>query len=67
MAAMCTLGLSPQLCFLPHLLQVVQEALVQPLVESVIAEEQEGRAPGSAPASDQLAPVCCYMPFSVCA
>ncbi|KAL0048278.1 hypothetical protein WJX82_011732 [Trebouxia sp. C0006] len=37
--------------------QVVQQALVVPLVESVIAEEQEGRALGAAPASDQLAPV----------
>ena len=31
--------------------------LVVPLVECVIAEEQEGRALGAAPASDQLAPV----------
>lgn len=37
--------------------QVVQQALVVPLVESVIAEEQEGRALGAAPASDQLSPV----------
>ncbi|KAA6427855.1 MAG: conserved oligomeric Golgi complex subunit 2-like [Trebouxia sp. A1-2] len=37
--------------------QVVRQALVVPLVESVIAEEQEGRALGAAPASDQLAPV----------
>lgn len=37
--------------------QVVQQALVVPLVDSVIAEEQEGRTLGAAPASDQLAPV----------
>ncbi|DBA94077.1 TPA: hypothetical protein ACH3X1_001724 [Trebouxia sp. C0004] len=41
--------------------QVVQQALVVPLVESVIAEEQEGRALGAAPASDQLAPVLATM------
>lgn len=38
--------------------QVVQEALVLPLVESTIAQHQQGKGPGSAPASDQLAPVC---------
>lgn len=37
--------------------QVVQQALVQPMVQSVVAEQHEGRVPGSAPASDQIAPV----------
>lgn len=37
--------------------QVVQEALVMPLVESIIAQQQASKGPGSAPASDDLAPV----------
>ena len=55
-----------QTAFAPPL-QVVKEALVLPLVESVIADEQEGRAPGAAPASDQLAPVCLHYPHTVAA
>lgn len=54
--------------------QVVQEALVMPLVESIIAQQQASKGPGSAPASDDLAPVrpllssylCRRMPFASC-
>lgn len=38
-------------------MQVVQKALVLPLVESTISQHQSGKGPGSAPASDQLGPV----------
>lgn len=46
-----------------NFVQVVQEALVLPLVESTIAQHQQGKGHGSVLASDQLASVC-MMPLA---
>ena len=55
--ACCTRSCQQHHAVCAQLLQVVQQALVQPMVQSVIVESHEGRAPGSAPAPDQIAQV----------